>query len=196
MKGRLISIFLVVAALLIAPSLQYSDPTSKHANFGGLSGYKPGLKLRMTQAVSDLVKENLLTYGVSYMNWDMHMAESGVEPIASFPIYTDVHYSNLKYDPFILDIDNAFLNFTHMLIDDKAVIYTELPALKHWNVAFEYYFKMLFTFAGNMDIAFKDAEAICTTELRATEDGHLFLHLHDLKIDIKHTTLYVKGAFS
>lgn len=47
------------------------DPTSDSVQFGGLANHKPGLKLRMTQAVSELVKENLLQYGVAYMNWDL-----------------------------------------------------------------------------------------------------------------------------
>jgi len=96
---------------------QYKDPTSETVQFGGLTGHKPGLKVRMTQAVSDLVKENLLQYGMAYLNYDMKIPEQGIYHISSFPLYTDVHYSNLKYEPMKLDVSTAALNYTHMVVD-------------------------------------------------------------------------------
>ena len=121
------------------------DPTSDTVQFGGLANKKPGLKLRMTQAVSDLVKENLLQYGVAYMNWDLKLKKKGMYPIRSFPVYTDFYYNNLVYDPFKIDLSNAALNFTHMAIDDKAVVYMELPVVRSWRVMFDYYYKILFS---------------------------------------------------
>ena len=47
------------------------DPTSDDVQFGGLAHLKPGLKVRMTQSFSELIKNDLLQYGVSYVNWDM-----------------------------------------------------------------------------------------------------------------------------
>jgi len=48
----------VALSILIAPSYQTIpiDPTSTNEQFGGLQVHKPGVKLRMTQAVSDMVK--------------------------------------------------------------------------------------------------------------------------------------------
>ena len=53
------------------------DPTGD-VQFGGMSFHKPGLKVRMTQSLSDLLKENLLQYGVAYMNWDLSIPQQGV----------------------------------------------------------------------------------------------------------------------
>ena len=109
-----------------------------------------------------------------------------------FPVYTDVHYQNLRWDPFKIDIEKAQLNYTHMVIDDTPVVYTELPVIKHWSIAFEYMYKMLRTHTGEMDIEVNDASAIATTALKATTDGHIFPYLHDLQIDIDGSRLYHK----
>ena len=58
----------------------------------------------MTQAVSDLVKQNLLQYGTAYLNWDLNWAKKGLVEIKSFPIYTDVYYNKLTHDPLKIDI--------------------------------------------------------------------------------------------
>ena len=51
----------LILSLMIAPSLSaLVDPTSDTEQFGGMKSKKPGLKLRMTQAVSDMVKRDLL----------------------------------------------------------------------------------------------------------------------------------------
>lgn len=121
---------------------------------------------------------------MAYLNFDMKIPEEGVYHISSFPLYTDVHYSNVKYDPFKLDIEKAALNYTHMVVDEAAVVYLELPAIKHWRVAFDYVFSYFFTFNGRFEFDFRDLSAIVTSELRATHDGHLYPHLHDLKINI------------
>ena len=51
-------LFLTIAlSMLVGPSVQdMIDPTSDSVQFGGMANHKPGLKLRMTQAVSDMVK--------------------------------------------------------------------------------------------------------------------------------------------
>ena len=129
---------------------------------------------------------------MAYLNFDMTLPESGVYSINSFPVYTDIHYSNLRYDPFQLDLQKAALNFTHMAVDNKAVVYAELPAIKHWRVAFDYWFKWFVLFDSSLEFDFKKMSAIVTTELKATHDGHLYPHLHDLRINIEKSKLYHK----
>ena len=165
------------------------DPTGGDQQYGGMSFHKPGLKVRVTQALSDLIKENLLQYGVAYLNWDLHIPASGVKPIKMFPIYTDIHYTDLRYDQFKFDIDSAALNFTHMAVDNKAVVYIELPQVKRWDIAFEYFFDLLWFHQGTMELRLKDASAIATVELKATSDGHIYPHLHDFMCDISKATL-------
>ena len=67
-----------------------------------------------------------------------------------------------------------------MVVDDKPVVYTVLPMIKKWVINFDYFFKYLGTHEGNIDINFKKVSAMATTELKATADGHLYPHLHDL----------------
>ena len=68
--------------------------------------------------------------------------------------------------------------------------------MKHWAVAFDYVYSYLLSFDGHFTFDFRDLSAIITSELRATHDGHLFPHLHDLKINIAHSTLYHEDAFA
>lgn len=144
----------------------------------------------MTQAVSDLVKENLLQYGQAYLNWDLDWARRGMVEVNSFPIYTDFHYSDLEYEPFKLDIKKAALNYTHMVIDDAPVVYVELPGLKHWAFSFHYIFKYMWWHEGDIEIEANNLSAIVTSGLKATSDGHLFPYLHDIDVNIEHCKLY------
>ena len=65
----------------------------------------------------------------------------------------------------------------------------ELPLVKHWRFAFEYYYSYIFDFSGTLDFNLKSWKAITSTELRATTDGHLYPHLHDLVIEIDKSKL-------
>ena len=128
--------------MLALPSLANNmiDPTSDTVQFGGLANHKPGLKLRMTQAVSDLVKENLLQYGVAYMNWDLKIKKEGTVPIRSFPAFFDFNYYDLVYEPFKIDINNAALEVVALdavALDDPSVSRLGLgPCPIAWVLAF------------------------------------------------------------
>ena len=63
----------VTLSMLASPSLQQVDPTSDTVQFGGLSMHKPGLKVRVTNAFSEMVRENLLQYGNAYFTYDFKM---------------------------------------------------------------------------------------------------------------------------
>ena len=76
-----------------------------------------------------------------------------------------------------------------MVVDDKPVVYTVLPMIKKWVINFDYFFKYIFEYSGNIDINFKKCSAMATTELKATTDGHIYPHLHDLKLDFSKTKL-------
>jgi len=78
-----------------------------------------------------------------------------------------------------------------MAIDDKAVVYTELPIIKHWRFALDYAYEYFFFFEnkGTWDIDMRKWKFISATELRATTDGHLYPHLHDLEIEVSKSKL-------
>ena len=137
-----------------------------------------------------------MQYGTAYLNYDLNWAEHGQYSVNSFPLYTDLHYSNLHYDPFSLDLQKTALNYTHMIVDDAAVIYAELPAVKYWRVGFDYLYSYLGSHEGRVDFEFHDLWAIVTSELRATTDGHLYPHLHDIKINIEHSSLHHEDWFA
>ena len=95
------------------------------------------------------------------------------------------------HDKLKLDISKAAFNFTHMAVDNAPVVFMELPVIKRFNIGFEYFFKLLFYHQGYMDIEINSAYAIATAELKATATGNLFPHLHDFKMDISQSKLYV-----
>ena len=61
--------------------------------------HKPGLKVRVTQAFSEMLRENLMQYGNAYFTYDFHMKKKGVIKIRDFPVWTDFYYMNLRYQP-------------------------------------------------------------------------------------------------
>ena len=125
------------------------------------------------------------------------MPKEGNFYIASFPIYADFNYRNLRYEPFKVDFSKAALNYTHMLVDHAAVVYLRMPIIEHWAAAFDYSFKANAApeSYGAMQMEFRDLTAVMTSELYATHDGHLYPHLHDLKIDIENSFLYHRNPF-
>ena len=124
------------------------------------------------------------------MNWDLDWSKKGAIEIASFPVYADVFYSELVHDPLKINIENAALNYTHMIVDDAPVVYAEIPVIKHWSLSFHYLYKLLWWHEGDMMLEVNDMHAICTTGLKATTDGHIFPYLHDLTINIEGAKLY------
>ena len=156
----------VLISTLVGNSAQYAiDPTSDRVQFGGLSHLKPGLKVRMTQAFSELLKNDLLQYGVSYVNWDLNIPREGMIPINSWPVSIDVFYNKLRYEPFKVDFSQAALNYTHMVMDDAAVVYLKLPVIEHWAAAFDYSLNgpIAINNVGAMQMEFGDLTAIVTS---------------------------------
>ena len=121
---------------------QYSPPINHRTKkdfswkdgvmFGGLTSKKPGLKLRVTQALSDMIKKDLLSYGSAYLNYDMNWPKIGTYKVKFFPFFFDFHWFNLRTDPFLIDIEKFSFNFTQMKKDDADVIYFRIPMVKNW----------------------------------------------------------------
>ena len=124
------------------------------------------------------------------MNWDINAAKQGTIKFDTFPIYTDIYYRGLRTDPFLIDIEKAALNYTHMVVDNDPVVYAQIPLIKHWSVGFHYLYKMLWWHEGDMKIEFNNMNAIATAGLKATTDGHIFPYLHDVQVHIDESKLY------
>jgi len=140
--------------------------------------------MRVTQALSDMIKKDLGHYGTTYLNFDVKWPELGMYPVKFFPFYFDFHWFNLRTDPFLIDMDGFAFNFTRMATDDADVVYFKIPVVKKWQVYFDYDFWYIFHFTGSMSIEFHDLEALVTLQMKATEHGELYPQVHNVKINI------------
>lgn len=112
--------------------------------YGGLQSKKPGLKVRLTQTLSEIIKKDLLSYGSAFLNYDMNLPELGTYKVKLFPFYTDFHWYNLRTDPFLIDIEEFSFNFTQMKKSKEDVVYFRIPMIKSWNIYFDYDFTYIF----------------------------------------------------
>ena len=46
------------------------NPFKGDMQFGGIPNVKPGLKVRLAQGLTYMIKENMLQYGLAYLNYD------------------------------------------------------------------------------------------------------------------------------
>ena len=152
--------------------------------YGGLQSKKPGLKVRLTQTLSEIIKKDLLSYGSAFLNYDMNLPELGTYKVKLFPFYTDFHWYNLRTDPFLIDIEEFSFNFTQMKKSKEDVVYFRIPMIKSWNVYFDYDFTYIFHQSGSMSLTFHDLDAVVAVKLKATEHGHLYPQIENVKINI------------
>ena len=80
--------------------------------FGGLKAKKPGLKVRITETLSALIKRDLLNYGTAYLNFDVEWPETGTYKLKFFPFYINFNWFNLRTDPVLVDVEKFAFNFT------------------------------------------------------------------------------------
>lgn len=153
------------------------------------------MKVRVTQALSDMIKKHLLYYGTAYMNFDMQWPEIGTYKMKFFPFYFDFHWFNLRTDPFLVDVDSFAFNFTQMRHNDDDVVYFRVPLVKKWQVYFDYDFWYIFHFVGSMSIEFNKLDALVAFKLQATEHGHLYPQIDSVKINISNSILHHQNWF-
>ena len=160
--------------------------------FGGLKEHKPGLKVRLAQNLSKLIKDNLLIYGQEYLNFDYKMRSAGVYKMRTFPFYMNIHFWDLHHSPISIDMEKFNFNFTHMVIDDEPVVYMQIPLIKEWDISFSYKYKHLgfIPAKGDVTISFRNVNALGTLKLKATQHGHLYPQLHDLVLDFGDTMFF------
>ena len=188
------------------PSTKYDQPIQHISRnkiswrdghiFGGLQTEKPGLKVRITQKLTDMIKKHLLSYGVAYLNWDVQLPEVGEYKINLFPIITTFFWSNLRADPIVVDLDAFAFNYTHMKKTQDPVVYFQIPVVEKWRVYFDYEFWFIFHFKGQMSIEFRELELTCSVNFRATERGQLYPKIEALKINLTKSTLYHDKKFA
>lgn len=114
---------------------------------------KPGLKVRLSETLTDMVRQDLLSYGTAYLNFDYQHKSDGMIRVSLFPIFIDFFYHNLTHDKISLDMHNLKFLFTHMASDSKPVVYTRLPMVRDWSYNFKYAYSWLgLPFKGDMTV--------------------------------------------
>ena len=101
-------------------------------------------------------------------------------------MYFDFHYSDLSHNPISLDMEAFTFNFTSMVIDEKRVIAMHIPLIQEWNITFSYQYKILgfIPCKGHVTIELRNVTAHADVEVLATQHGHLYPQIHDMKLDL------------
>jgi len=65
--------------------------------------------VRINKGLIDTVRQNLLEYGNSFLNFDYQFDKSGVFEFKHFPFSVNFKYSNLRHDPISFNMTNFAL---------------------------------------------------------------------------------------
>jgi hypothetical protein len=104
-----------------------------------------------------------------------------------FPIKFDFHYNNLEHDRIKFDLSKFHFDFTNSPKDGTPIIFIEMPMIDYFGYRFDYSwtaFSGLLHGKGVMHLNETKSSALATVHLSATDKGHLYPQLHDLKINL------------
>jgi hypothetical protein len=138
--------------------------------------YNPGVKVRLAQGLIDMVHENLLEYGNSYLNFDYAFEKAGEYKFNHFPLFIHFKYSNLRHDPISFNMSNAALQFLSPdMSDDAQVLRVVLPLVKYFEADFDYEYTFLGMLQkGHLQIVADNTFAVAEFALSTTSKGHIY----------------------
>lgn len=140
-----------------------------------------------------MVRENLLAYGASYLNFDYNFNNlAKVWNIHTFPFNFHAMVHNITHDPIRMDVSRFAFNYTHMKADHKQVVLFALPLIENFQAAFDYKIKYgLINGEGPMRFELNNTYLMGTIHFTATDKGHLYPQLHDLKVDFAQSNIFI-----
>lgn len=206
----ILALCVVAASLLVSVNADFDDiwhaPDNKdddishedHKHGYGLRVF-PGLKVRLAQGAVDMFKENLLAYGRSYINYDLDFTKMAHDfHFHTFPLSIHAAYWNVTHDPIQFDLSRFRLDFTKMKSDYQDVVFFELPLIKYFAFGFDYEYDLPHlptTGKGHFNFTMNDTLFIVTLKLGATDKGHLYPQIHDLRVNYTNTDMTSDGFF-
>lgn len=137
-----------------------------------------------------MIHSNILEYGASYINYDYQFKKDGKISLNVFPIKFDFYYDNLHHDRIKFDLTKFHFDFTTSPDDGTPIIFVELPMVDYFGYRFDYRwsaFGGILNGKGLMHLNETSSNGLATISLTATEKGHLYPQLKDLKIDLGHS---------
>ena len=82
----------------VDPKISNSTIPKTKGKYGGLP-LPAHLKIRLSQGITEMFRENLLDYGRAYLNSDYEFADHGQFELVMPPIIFDFKYTNVKHAP-------------------------------------------------------------------------------------------------
>lgn len=79
-----------------------------------------------------MIRQNILEYGVAYLNYDYKFDKEGKFEFNIFPLYGTFYYSNFEHDQIRLDLNKFAFNFTTMARDGKEVLFVAMPLIQQF----------------------------------------------------------------
>jgi hypothetical protein len=90
----------------------------------------PGLKIRISQGVTDILQQNLILYGMTYLDLTLGLGEGGSWFLRVWPINFELRYFNVIQEPVQIDFSTFLFKFTESpFFTDESVIMMAAPLI-------------------------------------------------------------------
>lgn len=96
------------------PHIDFQDPFHHGDTFGGLSNLHPSMKIRMAQGVTEMIKDHIAQYAVSYVNTDYHLKPEGGFSAHYWPFIFDFNYENLRHHALKVDFSQFHFDYDYL----------------------------------------------------------------------------------
>lgn len=116
-----------------------------------------------------------------------------------WPVHINLNYFNLHHDPFTFNMSDFEFKFEYAPDDvnhEKALVYIKLPLIKHFEVDFDYKYRLLgLGHSGHSKVEFNNSVIIAAVNLMTTSKGHIYPELREMYLDIRNHRFTVYNSW-
>ena len=133
-----LSLLLILATAFGSAQKNFDKPVIEDAFFdgkeqyGGLTTVNPGLKIRISQGLTDILQQNLILYGMTYLNFHLNIGEEGTFFINLWPLNLEFKINQVIQEPVQIDFSTFLFKFTESPLSQEPVIILAAPIIKNW----------------------------------------------------------------
>lgn len=196
-----LSLLLVLVTALASAQKDFEVPEIEDPFFdgkeqyGGLTTVNPGLKIRLSQGLTDILQQNLVLYGMTYLNLHLNVGEEGKFFINVWPLNLEFNVYEVIQEPVQIDFSSFLFQFTESPLSGDPVVMLAAPIIKNWAYTMKYVLKIFgFQDTGNIRLSAANATAMAAVETKALHNGLFYPQLHFLRVDFGDTEVFVMNA--
>ena len=172
----------LLLVMIISHTMIVSHENVARAEY--VSGYNPGMQLRLEQASVNSFKRAMAAFFPHYLNVDLQMPKEYHYTVAMFLDFLSwkIDWTDIQYDSADLDINDVHVDFTRFY--DRALLKVKCPAVKEWKIsAHQSVNTWILPGKSKVELEFKDFSFDYQVDLKLTEQGFLKPIVYD--VDIK-----------